>query len=111
VDAGCGSDRLRTGDNFDYYDDSNDSRAARQPVALQGMAAGGGAALPDEHLDPEVAERPADLVVYGGSQGGAQLGVLHAIVPRAGTVGQRRDLLVQSGKPVAVFPRMKWRRG
>jgi hypothetical protein len=42
------ADRLRTGDNFDYYGDFDDSRAEWEPIALQGMAAGGGVALPDE---------------------------------------------------------------
>ena len=44
------------------------------------------------NLDEEVAERPRDLVVYGGTgQGGAQLGVFDAIVRVAAGAGERRD--------------------
>ena len=57
------------------------------------------------NLDPEVAERPEDLVVYGGSgQGGAES------TRRCGRssrslleLGDDETLLVQSGKPVGVF--------
>src|SRR5690349_24435341 len=56
------------------------------------------------NLDREVAERPEDLVVYGGSGRAARSHeALKAIV---GSLLELRDdetLLVQSGKPVAVF--------
>ncbi|HEX2051648.1 MAG TPA: urocanate hydratase [Actinomycetota bacterium] len=56
------------------------------------------------NLDPEVAERPADLVVYGGSGKAARdHDALAAIVAELERLGGDETLLVQSGKPVAVF--------
>jgi urocanate hydratase len=56
------------------------------------------------NLDPEVAERPDDLVVYGGSGRAARSwAAFDAIVARLRTLGDDETLLVQSGKPVAVF--------
>src|SRR5512145_2063886 len=56
------------------------------------------------NLDPEVAERPEDLVVYGGSGKAARSWEAYdAIVRTLRTLGADETLLVQSGKPVAVF--------
>jgi urocanate hydratase len=56
------------------------------------------------NLDPEVAERPEDLVVYGGSGKAARNPeALRAIVRTLLDLGEDETLLVQSGKPVAVF--------
>jgi urocanate hydratase len=56
------------------------------------------------NLDPEVAERPEDLVVYGGSGKAARNHEsLRALVQALLTLGEDETLLVQSGKPVAVF--------
>jgi len=56
------------------------------------------------NLDPEVAERPADLVVYGGSGKAARNWECYeAIVRTLRRLGDDETLLVQSGKPVAVF--------
>jgi urocanate hydratase len=56
------------------------------------------------NLDPEVAERPADLVVYGGSGKAARnWECFEAIVATLRRLGGEETLLVQSGKPVAVF--------
>jgi len=56
------------------------------------------------NLDPEVAERPEDLVVYGGSGRAARShDALKAIVRALLELGDDETLLVQSGKPVAVF--------
>jgi urocanate hydratase len=56
------------------------------------------------NLDPEVAERPKDLVVYGGSGKAARNPeALRAIVRSLLRLGDDETLLVQSGKPVAVF--------
>jgi urocanate hydratase len=56
------------------------------------------------NLDPEVAERPEDLVVYGGSGKAARSPeALRALVRCLLTLGEDETLLVQSGKPVAVF--------
>ena len=56
------------------------------------------------NLDSEVAERPEDLVVYGGSGRAARSHeALKAIVKALLSLADDETLLVQSGKPVAVF--------
>ncbi len=56
------------------------------------------------NLDPEVAERPADLVVYGGrGQAARNWECYEAIVRTLRELEDDETLLVQSGKPVAVF--------
>src|SRR5215831_17048258 len=56
------------------------------------------------NLDREVAERPEDLVVYGGSGKAARNHhALRAIVGSLLELGPDETLLVQSGKPVGVF--------
>ncbi len=56
------------------------------------------------NLDPEVAERPEELVVYGGSGKAARnWECFEAIVDTLRRLGDEETLLVQSGKPVAVF--------
>jgi urocanate hydratase len=56
------------------------------------------------NLDPEVAERPQDLVVYGGSGRAARSWEAYdAIVRTLQRLRNDETLLVQSGKPVAVF--------
>src|SRR6202171_2400073 len=56
------------------------------------------------NLDPEVAEKPDELIVYGGTGKGARnWECFHAIVPSLEGLANEETLLVQSGKPVAVF--------
>src|SRR5438270_13497581 len=56
------------------------------------------------NLDPEVAERPEDLVVYGGSGRAARSWeAFDAIVRTLRHLEDDESLLIQSGKPVAVF--------
>jgi urocanate hydratase len=56
------------------------------------------------NLDPEVAERPADLVVYGGSGKAARNWACYdAIVASLRALENDETLLVQSGKPVGIF--------
>jgi urocanate hydratase len=56
------------------------------------------------NLDPEVAERPQDLVVYGGSGKAARnWPCFEALVWSLRRLGSDETLLVQSGKPVGVF--------
>ena len=56
------------------------------------------------NLDPEVAERPDDLVVYGGSGKAARTwAAFEAIVATLRRLENDETLLVQSGKPVGVF--------
>jgi urocanate hydratase len=56
------------------------------------------------NLDPEVAERPDELIVYGGAGKAARnWDCYHAIVATLRRLGDDETLLVQSGKPVGVF--------
>ncbi|MBC5809579.1 MAG: urocanate hydratase [Candidatus Eremiobacteraeota bacterium] len=56
------------------------------------------------NLDPEVAERPDDLIVYGGRGKAARnWACFDAIVAVLRRLGDDESLLVQSGKPVGVF--------
>src|SRR6187455_2177533 len=56
------------------------------------------------NLDPDVAERPEDLVVYGGSGKAARnWDAFDAIVAELRALEHDETLVVQSGKPVAVF--------
>src|SRR5437763_8822474 len=56
------------------------------------------------NLDPEVAERPQDLVVYGGIGKAARNWACYdAIVAALTSLGDDESLLIQSGKPVGVF--------
>jgi urocanate hydratase len=57
------------------------------------------------NLDPEVAENPAELVVYGGiGRAARDWNCYDRIVETLKTLGDEETLLVQSGKPVGVFP-------
>ena len=61
------------------------------------------------NLDPEVAERPEDLVVYGGTGKAARnWESFDAIVRTLKTLDDDETLLVQSGKPVGVFRTNEW---
>jgi urocanate hydratase len=56
------------------------------------------------NLDPEVAERPEDLVVYGGiGKAARNWECYEAIVRSLKELGNEETLLVQSGKPVGIF--------
>ncbi len=56
------------------------------------------------NLDPEVAERPSELVVYGGTGKAARSWeAFDAIVQALRELADDETLIVQSGKPVAVF--------
>src|SRR5687768_12636925 len=61
------------------------------------------------NLDPAVAERPEDLVVYGGSGRAARSWeAFDAIVDTLRRLEDDETLVVQSGKPVAVFRTHPW---
>ena len=61
------------------------------------------------NLDPEVAERPEDLVVYGGTGRAARSwAAFDAIVRELRRLKADQTLLVQSGKPVGVFDTHEW---
>jgi urocanate hydratase len=61
------------------------------------------------NLDPEVAERPEDLVVYGGTGKAARdWDSYRALVRTLRTLGDDETMLVQSGRPVGVFGTHEW---
>jgi urocanate hydratase len=61
------------------------------------------------NLDPEVAERPDELVVYGGTGRAARSWeAFDALVRTLRTLAADETLLVQSGKPVGVFRTHEW---
>src|SRR5690606_37538954 len=61
------------------------------------------------NLDPEVAERPQDLVVYGGTGKAARdWPSYHALVRTLTTLGPDETMLVQSGRPVGVLRTHEW---
>jgi urocanate hydratase len=61
------------------------------------------------NLDPDVAERPEDLVVYGGTGRAARdWPSYHAIVRELDELNDDETLLVQSGRPVGVFRTHEW---
>lgn len=60
------------------------------------------------NLDPEVAERPEDLIVYGGRGKAARnVEAFHMIVKALKDLNEDETLLIQSGKPVAILPTHK----
>src|SRR5215813_13432799 len=61
------------------------------------------------NLDPDVAERPQDLVVYGGTGRAARdWPSYEALVRTLTTLGPDETMLVQSGRPVGVFTTHEW---
>ena len=61
------------------------------------------------NLDPDVAERPSDLVVYGGTGKAARdWPSFHALVRTLTTLAADETMLVQSGRPVGVFRTHEW---
>src|SRR5260370_6341098 len=84
------------------------ARVVRAPRGGQRSARSWGAEaalrMLHNNLDPEVAERPEDLIVYGGSGKAARnWPAFHAIVRTLRSLENDETLLVQSGKPVGVF--------
>ena len=61
------------------------------------------------NLDEEVAERPQELIIYGGTGKAARnWNCYHAIVEALKKLENDETLLVQSGKPVGVFRTHEW---
>jgi urocanate hydratase len=61
------------------------------------------------NLDPDVAERPEDLVVYGGTGRAARdWPSYHALIRTLTTLADDETMLVQSGRPVGVFRTHEW---
>ncbi|MDQ7859128.1 MAG: urocanate hydratase [Armatimonadota bacterium] len=85
-------------------------RAPRGPtLSCRGWPQEAALRLLMNNLDPEVAERPADLVVYGGTGKAARnWPAFHALVAALRALGDDETLVVQSGKPVGVFRTHPW---
>jgi urocanate hydratase len=85
--------------------ESREVRAPRGPaMTCRGWQQEAALRMLMNNLDPDVAERPDDLVVYGGTGRAARSWeAFDAIVRALRTLEGDETLLVQSGKPVAVF--------
>jgi urocanate hydratase len=89
------------------------SRIVRAPRGAERTAKSWGAEaakrMIQNNLDPEVAEHPEDLVVYGGTGRAARSWeAFDAIVRTLDELEPDETLLVQSGKPVGVFRTHEW---
>ena len=85
-------------------------RAPRGPVlTCRGWAQEAAMRMLMNNLDPEVAEHPDQLIVYGGSGRAARSwAAFDAIVATLRDLGDDETLLVQSGKPVGVLTTHEW---
>jgi urocanate hydratase len=85
-------------------------RAPRGPTrTCKGWAQEAALRMLMNNLDPDVAERPQDLVVYGGTGRAARSWrAFDAIVASLRELGDDETLLVQSGQPVGVFRTHEW---
>ena len=78
-------------------------------LTLQGWPQEAAMRMLMNNLDPEVAERPDDLVVYGGTGRAARSwAAFDAIVRTLRALEGDETMLVQSGKPVGVFRTHEW---
>src|SRR5688500_7537726 len=89
------------------------SRVIRAPrgnsLSARGWVQAAGMRMLMNNLDPEVAERPEDLVVYGGTGKAARnWQSFDAIVRELKQLKDDETLLIQSGKPVGVFRTHEW---
>ena len=85
-------------------------RAARgTTLSTLGWPQEGALRMLQNNLDPEVAERPDDLVVYGGTGRAARdWRSFDALVRTLETLKGDETMLVQSGRPVGVFSTHEW---
>ncbi len=85
-------------------------RAARgTTLSTQGWPQEAALRMLQNNLDPEVAERPDDLVVYGGTGRAARdWPSFDALVRTLTTLKGDETMLVQSGRPVGVFQTHEW---
>lgn len=89
------------------------ARPVRAPrgtsITAQGWPQEAALRMLQNNLDPEVAERPDDLVVYGGTGRAARDWLsFDALVRTLTTLKADETMLVQSGKPVGVFQTHEW---
>ncbi|MGW5649190.1 urocanate hydratase, partial [Saccharopolyspora sp. NPDC003762] len=92
---------------------NEDARTVRAPrgtdLNCRGWQQEGALRMLMNNLDPEVAERPDDLVVYGGTGKAARSwAAFDAITETLKTLEKDETLLVQSGKPVGVLRTHEW---
>lgn len=88
---------------------SSQARIIRAPTGAELSAKSwqteGALRLLMNNLDPDVAERPQDLVVYGGiGKAARNWECFDSIVDSLRALSSEQTLLIQSGKPVGVFP-------
>src|SRR5688572_13532328 len=85
-------------------------RAARgTSLTAQGWSQEAAIRMLCNNLDPDVAERPQDLVVYGGTGKAARdWPSFHALIRTLTTLKDDETMLVQSGRPVGVFRTHEW---
>ena len=85
-------------------------RAPRGPeISCKGWPQEAALRMLMNNLDPEVAEHPADLVVYGGTGRAARSWpAFDALVATLRDLADDETMLVQSGKPVGVFRTHEW---
>src|SRR5438132_13181146 len=88
-----------------FGDDMTEIRAPRgSAISCKGWHQEAALRMLHNNLDSEVAERPEDLVVYGGRGKAARnWECFDAIVRALKSLGNDETLLIQSGKPVGVF--------
>jgi urocanate hydratase len=85
-----------------------DTRTVRAPrgtsIACRGWIQEAAMRMLMNNLDPDVAERPQELIIYGGTGKAARSWeAFDAIVRALKSLGNDETLLIQSGKPVGVF--------
>ncbi len=85
-------------------------RAPRGPdLTCRGWGQEAAYRMLQNNLDAEVAERPEDLVVYGGTGRAARSwDAYHAMLRTLTTLADDETMLVQSGKPVGVMRTHEW---
>jgi urocanate hydratase len=78
-------------------------------ITAQGWPQEAALRMLQNNLDPDVAERPQDLVVYGGTGKAARdWPSYHALIRTLTTLKDDETMLVQSGRPVGVFRTHEW---
>ncbi|MFC7045312.1 urocanate hydratase [Halobacteriaceae archaeon GCM10025711] len=96
-------DRGSVGDPSDQWYDYQGAPTGTD-IECEGWRQEAALRMLNNNLDPEVGERPEDLVVYGGTGRAARSwDAYDAIMDELRTLGDVETLLVQSGKPVGKF--------
>ena len=102
-------DRDAAGDSFSVGEPSEQWETYRgaptgTDIECEGWRQEAALRMLNNNLDPEVGERPEDLVVYGGTGRAARSwDAYDAILDQLRDLDDEETLLVQSGKPVGVF--------